>query len=203
MGDDSRGEYIYKFVSAAPWDAADANAADRIAIGDKYLDRGRLDVARFNADGSGDWLELAIDAPATAGFAGQAFADQADVLVNAPPGRRRAGRDQDGPARMVRGAPGSRRDPDTGEIYYTLTNNSNRKLQAASGAQQSVDAANPRAYSDSYAGAAAGSPGNINGHLIRIAESGGDSARPAASAGTCTCSARSPTPTRAASTCRR
>ncbi len=34
----------------------------------------------------------------------------------------------------------------------------------------------PRAYSDSYAGGAAGSPGNINGHIIRIAESGGDSA---------------------------
>ena len=38
MGDDSRGEYIYKFVSTANWDSADASAANRIARGDKYLD---------------------------------------------------------------------------------------------------------------------------------------------------------------------
>ena len=58
MGDDSRGEYIYKFVSTANWDAADANAADRIATGDKYLDGGKLYVAKFNADGTGSWIEL-------------------------------------------------------------------------------------------------------------------------------------------------
>ena len=67
MGDDSRGEYIYKFVSTAPWDAADAQAANRVAAGDKYLDSGELYVAQFNADGSGRWLELTIGAPAIAG----------------------------------------------------------------------------------------------------------------------------------------
>jgi hypothetical protein len=36
MGDDARNEYIYKFVGAN-WDAADANPADRMAAGDKYL----------------------------------------------------------------------------------------------------------------------------------------------------------------------
>jgi len=170
MGDDSRGEYIYKFVSTAPWDAADAQAADRVAVGDKYLDSGKLYVAQFNADGSGRWLELTIGAPAIAGYAGYAFADQADVLVNA-----RLAADALGATKMDR-PEWCAVHPETGEIYYTLTNNSNRKVQAASSSQQAVDAANPRAYSDSYAGGAAGSPGNINGHIIRIAESGGDSA---------------------------
>ena len=62
--------------------------------------------------------------------------------------------------------------PGTGEIYYTLTNNSNRKLEP-NAAQMALDAANPRAYRDAYAGGAAGAPGNINGHIIRIAEAGG------------------------------
>ena len=83
QGDDSRGEYIYKFVSNANWDAADANAADRIATGDKYLDAGKLYAAKFNADGSGQWIELNISNPAIAAYATYAFADQADVLVNA------------------------------------------------------------------------------------------------------------------------
>ncbi len=170
MGDDSRGEYIYKFVSSAAWDAADADAANRVAAGDKYLDSDRLYVARFNADGSGSWLELTISARAIAGYAGYAFADQADVLVNA-----RLAADALGATRMDR-PEWCAVHPGTGEIYYTLTNNSNRKLQAASSSQQAVDAANPRAYADGYAGGAAGSPGNINGHIIRIAEDGGDSA---------------------------
>ena len=65
--------------------------------------------------------------------------------------------------------------PATGEIYYTLTNNSNRKLEPTA-SQFGLDSANPRAYSDSYAGGAAGSPGNVNGHVIRMAELGGESA---------------------------
>ena len=170
MGDDSRGEYIYKFVSAASWDAADAGAANRVAVGDKYLDSGKLYVAKFNADGTGSWLELTIGSPAIAGYAGYAFADQADVLVNA-----RLAADALGATKMDR-PEWCAVHPETGEIYYTLTNNSNRKVQATSSSQQAVDAANPRAYSDSYAGGTAGSPGNINGHIIRLAEDNGDSA---------------------------
>ena len=83
MGDDSRGEYIYKFVSTSTWAEADANPANRIATGDKYLDSGRLYVAKFNADGSGTWVELTLVNPLIAGYAAYAFADQADVLVNA------------------------------------------------------------------------------------------------------------------------
>ena len=46
MGDDAQNEYVYKFVSATPWSAADASAANRLAIGDKYLDAGTLYVAQ-------------------------------------------------------------------------------------------------------------------------------------------------------------
>ena len=56
MGDDARNEYLYKYVSAAKWDAADANASNRLAVGDKYLDKGTLFVAAFRENGTGQWL---------------------------------------------------------------------------------------------------------------------------------------------------
>ena len=169
MGDDSRGEYIYKFVSAANWDAADAAPANRITTGDKYLDSGKLFVAKFNADGTGAWIELSITNAAIAAYATYAFADQADVLVNA-----RLAADAVGATKMDR-PEWCAVHPGTGEIYYTLTNNSNRKLEPAAG-QFGLDAANPRSYSDSFGGAAPGAPGNVNGHIIRMAEAGGETA---------------------------
>jgi uncharacterized protein len=166
MGDDSRGEYIYKFVSSASWDAADANPANRLTTGDKYLDDGKLYVAKFNADGIGQWIELAIANPAISGYATYAFADQPDVLVNA-----RLAADAVGATKMDR-PEWCTAHPVTGEIYYTLTNNTNRKVEAAGSGQMQVDAANPRSYTD--APTAPSSPGNINGHIVRMRETGGD-----------------------------
>ena len=77
--------------------------------------------------------------------------------------------------------------PRTGEVYFTLTNNSNRKLGPPA-RSRALDAANPRAYTDSYGGAAPAHAGNVNGHIIRIAEAGGAGAPPP-SPGTSTCSA--------------
>jgi secreted PhoX family phosphatase len=51
MGDDSQNEYLYKFVSTKTWDAADIGGG--IAAGDKYMDDGKLYVARFNAPATG------------------------------------------------------------------------------------------------------------------------------------------------------
>jgi uncharacterized protein len=163
MGDDSRGEYIYKYVSNAVWDAADAKATNRIATGDKYLDNGKLYTAKFNADGTGVWIELSLTTPAIAGYASYAFADAGDVVINS-----RLAADAVGATKMDR-PEWNTVHPGTGEIYFALTNNSNRKVVAAAG-QSPVDAANPRAYGDSFGGAAAGAPGNINGHIIRIKE---------------------------------
>ena len=143
MGDDSRGEYIYKFVSTANWDAADANPANRITTGDKYLDSGKLYVAKFNADGTGQWIELNIATPSIANYATYAFADQADVLVNA-----RLAADAVGATKMDR-PEWCAVHPVTGEVYYTLTNNSNRKVEPSGSSQMAVDAANPRSYTDS------------------------------------------------------
>ncbi|MFN3791429.1 PhoX family protein [Massilia sp.] len=162
MGDDSRNEYIFKFVSNALWSAADATPADRIATGDKYLDSGKLYVAKFAADGSGQWIELSISNPAIAAYAGYRFADQADVLVNA----RLAG-DAVGATKMDRPEWCSVH-PGTGEIYFTLTNNSNRRVEPGSASQAAPDAANPRVYTDMKGSSA--QQGNPNGHIIRVKE---------------------------------
>ncbi|MEO8299428.1 MAG: PhoX family phosphatase [Burkholderiales bacterium] len=162
MGDDSRGEYIYKFVSDKAWAAADATPTNRITTGDSYLDSGKLYVARFNADGSGDWLLLDISVAAIATYASYSFANQADVLVNA-----RLAADAVGATKMDR-PEWSTVNPATDDIYFTLTNNSNRVITAASG-KQVTDAANPRTYNDVDGKL---QKGNVNGHIIRMAETG-------------------------------
>ncbi|MDQ3059015.1 MAG: PhoX family phosphatase [Pseudomonadota bacterium] len=160
MGDDSRGEYIYKFVSAASWAASDASPADRVTTGDKYLDSGKLYVARFNSDGRGDWVELSVANPLIAGYAAYAFADQADVLVNA-----RLAADAVGATKMDRPEWCST-NVANGEIYFTLTNNSNRALASAT---MPPDSANPRVYTDTKNGTTE-QKGNPNGHVLRLKE---------------------------------
>lgn len=168
MGDDARGEYIYKFVSTAAWAAADATPTDRIATGDKYLNAGKLYVAKFNADGTGQWLLLDISVAAIASYAAYTFANQADVLINA-----RLAADAVGATKMDR-PEWSTVNPATDDIYFTLTNNTNRVLTGT--AYPLVDAANPRAYNDTK-GSATAQKGNVNGHIIRLSE---DAKEPAA-----------------------
>ncbi len=159
MGDDSRNEYIYKYVSNAVWDPADA--ALGLAAGDKYLDDGKLYVAKFNADGSGDWLELAFGSNnITAANTAYAFADQVDVLINT-----RLAADAAGATRMDR-PEWVAVNPANGEVYVTLTNNSSSKRTLAS-----TDAANPRFYNDPKGTAATAQKGNPNGHIVRWKES--------------------------------
>ena len=163
MGDDSRGEYIYKYVSNTTWSAADATPANRMNTGDKYLDSGKLFVAKFNADGSGQWIELSMSNPTVAGATNYSFADNGDVAMNS-----RLAADAVGATRMDR-PEWCAVNPINGEIYYTLTNNANRKLEPTS-SQQGLDAANPRSYQDSFNGGALGSAQNVNGHILRMRE---------------------------------
>lgn len=135
-GDDSRFEYIYKFVSRRPFDAATADGS--------LLDEGTLYVAKFNDDGSGEWLALA---PGQNGLTPEnGFADLADILVNT-----RSAADHVGATKMDRPEWGAV-DPQTGDVYFTLTNNTRR-------AEGDEHPANPRAN-------------NSFGHIIRWQEEG-------------------------------
>ena len=161
QGDDSRNEYIYKYVSNANWDPTDANKG--LGAGDKYLDDGKLYVARFNADGTGTWLELRFGVNGiTSANAAYPFADQADVSLNS-----RLAADAAGATKMDRPEWGAV-NPSNGEVYMTLTNNNNTLRTLAS-----TDAANPRFYNDARTTGTA-QRGNPNGHIIRWAEDGGN-----------------------------
>ena len=161
MGCDARNEYIYKFVSDHRWNPKDAGRGQ--AAGDKYLNDGKLYVARFDADGSGAWLELSFGSngitPANPAYA---FTDQADVVINA-----RLAADAAGATKMDRPEWGAV-NPRNGEVYFTLTN-----TNAASRPIGGVDAANPRFYNDRKT-TGQDQRGNPNGHIIRFAEAGGD-----------------------------
>ncbi len=140
-GDDSQNEYIYKYVSRDKYRPQRSDG--------RLLDDGVLYVARFNPDGSGDWLALDHANPAfqrACKAAGVRFADQGEVLINT-----RLAADIVGATKMDRPEWGAVH-PDTGEVYFTLTNNSGR---------QQSDAANPR------------SP-NAFGHIIRWREASRD-----------------------------
>lgn len=152
-GDDSRFEYIYKFVSDQPYYADTANGS--------LLDTGTLYVARFNDDGSGEWLPLSlddagfkakVDAAAARGTVGgigfNGFENQADVILNT-----RLAADIAGATPMDRPEWGAV-DPVSGEVYFTLTNNSERLESQTNGA-------NPVA-------------GNTTGHIIRWTPAGDD-----------------------------
>ncbi len=131
MGDDQRFDYCYKYVSNKPWKKA-------ILQKESPLDDGKLYVARFDEDGSGEWLELTIDNPALAAR----FNTQAEVLIYA-----RIAADILGATPMDR--PEWTTIGKDGEIFWTLTNNSNRT---------EANAANPEAP-------------NSDGHIIRMVDS--------------------------------
>ena len=135
-GDDSRFEYIYKFVTAANYNAATANGS--------MLDEGILYVAKFNDDGTGEWMPLVYGENGLNDANG--FTSQADVLVNT-----RLAADFMGATPMDRPEWGAV-DPANGDVYFTLTNNSNRN-------DSNLNEANPRAA-------------NNHGHIIRWKEDG-------------------------------
>ncbi|MEP0930032.1 MULTISPECIES: PhoX family phosphatase [Cyanophyceae] len=163
-GDDARNEYMYKFVSAATWEPRDANRGQ--AAGDKYLNSGTLYAAEFNDDGTGEWLPLTLGNPNIANYADYDFADEADVLINA-----RIAADAAGATKMDRPEWGGV-NPVNGDIYLTLTNNVSSS--SGRGVGTPLNAANPRYYADAKGDTV--SKGNVNGHVIRWREAGGNHA---------------------------
>ncbi|MBD9483680.1 PhoX family phosphatase [Pseudomonas sp. PDM14] len=123
-GDDAKGEYVYKFVPAGRFDAANPRASRDL------LDNGTLYVARFDADGAGRWLALVHGENGLT--AANGFANQEEVLLNA-----RAAADQAGATPMDR-PEWAAVNPQTREVYVALTNNDGR------GSKQALDKANPR-----------------------------------------------------------
>ncbi len=108
-GDDENGDYLYKFVGRKPWQQA-------IAQGESPLDVGVLYVAKFNADGTGQWLRLQFGKNGLTPPNG--WADQADILI-----RTRQAADFVGATRLHR-PEWITENPVTKDMLLTLTNGS-------------------------------------------------------------------------------
>ena len=139
-GDDQVNEHVYKFVSDLNWQTARAR-------GRSPLDEGTLYVAKFNDDGTGEWLPLVQGRDGLTPENG--FADQGDVMV-----KTRLAASTVGATRMDRPEWVSV-DPHTDMVYLTLTNNTS--------SSKVMSAANPRMP-------------NPWGHIVRWREAGGDHA---------------------------
>lgn len=158
MGDDSRFEYVYKFVSKGRY----IKGHDR--HNRTLLDEGTLYVARFTGDSPKEELDGSGKLPSDGAFDGsgewiplvsgdRSFVEgmtAAEVLVYT-----RAAADKVSATKMDR-PEDMERNPVTGGVYIALTNNSNRT-------PAQVDEANPRAA-------------NKHGHVVELIEQRDDAA---------------------------
>lgn len=127
MGDDERGEFIYKFISR---DTYDANNRERNM---RLLEQGTLYVAKFHDGGLGEWIELSYGRNGLTQENG--FESEADVLVRA-----RAAATFVGATTMDR-PEWVACHPSSPMVFCTLTNNKHRGVKDG----QPVGGPNPRA----------------------------------------------------------
>lgn len=141
MGDDERGEFLYRYVSNGVY-VPGGNT-------DTLLSGGTLYVARFDDDGTGEWLPLT---PHTTGM------DKAEICIFARMAASKVGATtMDRPEWVAA-------NPVATEVYCALTNNKNRGVKAnAGGDPQPVGGPNPRAE-------------NRYGQIVRWRPEGGDHA---------------------------
>ena len=122
MGDDERGEFLYRFVSNGVFAPG--------APTDSLLEEGVISVAKFHDNGTGKWLELT---PETTGM------DVAEICIHTRMAASKVGATtMDRPEWVAS-------NPNSAEIYCALTNNKNRGLKPNKGGDATpVDAVNPR-----------------------------------------------------------
>jgi secreted PhoX family phosphatase len=168
MGDDERGDYMYKFVSRDRIDRRHGKRAHRHNL--TLLDHGTLYVAKFTGDGTADgvydgtgtWIPLATDTESLV-----SGMELVDVLID-----KRIAADKVGATRMDR-PEDVELNPVNQKIYAALSNNFNR------GIAYPVDEANPLASSMTRATLSAplvSSTGNRNGYVLELTEDGDDAA---------------------------
>ncbi len=142
-GDDARFEYVYKFVSVDRFDEKDRKKNRDL------MDDGTLYVAKFNPDGSGEWLPLVHgQGPLTAA---NGFRNQADVVIDV-----RIAADLVGATKMDR-PEDIEVNPVNEKVYIVCTNNVDRGTEG----RAAPDASNPRAE-------------NRHGHIIELMERSND-----------------------------
>ncbi|MGI9347332.1 MAG: PhoX family protein [Gammaproteobacteria bacterium] len=120
MGDDERGEFLYRFVSDKTFEAG----------GKDVLDSGQLYAAKFDHNGRGRWLPLT---PATTGMSA------AEICVYSRIAASKAGATtMDRPEWVAT-------HPQKAEAYCALTNNKNRGVKPNAGGDDTpVGGPNPR-----------------------------------------------------------
>ncbi len=123
MGDDERGEFMYRFVSNGVYAPG--------ASTDGLLDDGKLYAAKFYETGAGEWLELN---PETTGLA-----DQAEICIHTRIAASAVGATtMDRPEWVTA-------NPKAPEVYCALTNNKNRGIKPNAGGDLTpVGGPNPR-----------------------------------------------------------
>lgn len=123
MGDDERGEFIYRFVSKGVF----APGADT----DDLLNEGTLYVAKFHDNGAGEWIALT---PESTGMA-----NLAEICVHARMAGSAVGATtMDRPEWIAA-------NPHADEVYCALTNNKNRGIKPNAGGDLTpVGGPNPR-----------------------------------------------------------